>query len=234
MSINLKGIFLYWSMGLGDIKNIVANTIAGTILALLFLFAFTWIIFDFQSSANSLKDTWSIVSSLFGGLTTLAASYVALLIYSGWKNIEKFKAIQDLHQEAVTALLISSKSLNKISGYFAIIEAEKEKGVLTEEKKEELSISFNQVVKEVVIETQDITFNACVKIAMAYTRPLNNDADLKFMFDTLNDVKNFVQKIAHEKGVGDKNYKYVLDYINRFNLSIDLEMHKRNIDKTLS
>lgn len=221
-------------MELKNIKDSVTKTIAITFIILLFLFAFTWIIFDFQGSDDSLKDTWSIVSSLFSGLTTLAASYVALLIYGGWKNVEKFKAIQDLHQEAVTALLISSKSLNRISGYFAIIEAEKEKGVLTEEKKEELSISLNQVVKEVVIETQDVTFNACVKIAMAYTRPLNNDADLKFMFDTLNDVKNFVQKIAHEKGVDDKNYKYVLDYINRFNLSIDLEMHKRNIDKTLS
>lgn len=214
------------------IKNIVANTIAGTILALLFLLTFTWIIFDFQDSASSLKDTWSIVSSLFSGLTTLVASYVALLIYGGWKNVEKFKAIQDLHQEAVTALLISSKSLNRISGHVAINEAEKGKGALTEEEKEELLICFSKAVKEVVIETQDVTFNACVKIAMAYTRPLNNDADLKFMFDTLNDVKNFVQKIAHEKGISDKNYEYVLGYINELNLRIDTEMHKRNIDKT--
>lgn len=58
---------------------------------------------------------------------------------------------------------------------------------------------------------------------MAYTRPLNNDADLKFMFDTLNDVKNFVQKIAHEKGISDKNYKYVLGYINELNLRIESE-----------
>ena len=69
-----------------DIKNIVANTIAGTILTLLFLFAFTWIIFDFQGSANSLKDTWSIVSSLFGGIATLVAAYIAALLFNDWRD----------------------------------------------------------------------------------------------------------------------------------------------------
>lgn len=72
-------------MELRDVKNIVANTIAITCVGLLFLFAFTWIIFNFQGSATSLKDTWSIVSSLFGGIATLAAAYIASILFNDWR-----------------------------------------------------------------------------------------------------------------------------------------------------
>lgn len=66
------------------IKNIILNILASIFITTLFLFVFTWIIFDFQGSSNSLKDTWSIVSSLFGGIATLAAAYIALLLFNDW------------------------------------------------------------------------------------------------------------------------------------------------------
>ncbi|WP_336930326.1 hypothetical protein [Acinetobacter tandoii] len=69
-----------------SIKNKVSNTFAICFLLLLFLLTFTWIIFDFNGSTESLKDSWSIVSSLFGGITTLAAAYVATLLYTDWKD----------------------------------------------------------------------------------------------------------------------------------------------------
>ena len=69
-----------------SIKNKILNCFAIAFVSTLFIFAFTWIIFDFQNSANALKDTWSIVSSLFGGIATLIAAYIASLYFNDWKE----------------------------------------------------------------------------------------------------------------------------------------------------
>lgn len=73
------------------IKDKILNCFAIAFISLLFLFAFTWIIFDFQSSANSLKDTWTIVSSLFGGIATLTAAYIASLLFNDWRVEKQFE-----------------------------------------------------------------------------------------------------------------------------------------------
>lgn len=70
---------------MNNVKSSIAKTLAIVFILVLFLFAFTWIIFDFQKSNTSLKDTWSIVSSLFGGIATLAAAYIASLLFVDWK-----------------------------------------------------------------------------------------------------------------------------------------------------
>lgn len=71
---------------MNNIRNITANIISLSLIGLLFLFSFVWIIFDFHDSPNSLKDSWSIVASLFGGIATLLAAYIAAFIYSDWKE----------------------------------------------------------------------------------------------------------------------------------------------------
>jgi len=71
---------------LSDIKDSIAKTLAITFIITLFLFAFTWIIFNFQNSSDALKDTWGIVSSLFGGISTLIAAYIAYTLYVDWRT----------------------------------------------------------------------------------------------------------------------------------------------------
>jgi len=66
------------------INNLIGNIIAISFVSLIFVFALTWIIFDFNGSSSALKDTWSIVGSIFGGVTTLAAAYVAYSLYDDW------------------------------------------------------------------------------------------------------------------------------------------------------
>ena len=66
------------------INNLIGNIIAISFVSLLFVFALTWIIFDFNDSSSALKDTWSIVGSIFGGVTTLAAAYIAYSLYDDW------------------------------------------------------------------------------------------------------------------------------------------------------
>ncbi|WP_151789815.1 hypothetical protein [Acinetobacter nosocomialis] len=65
-------------------KDLIGNVVAVSFVSLLFIFALTWIIFDFNGSSSSLKDTWSIVGSVFGGITTLAAAYIAYSLYDDW------------------------------------------------------------------------------------------------------------------------------------------------------
>lgn len=68
------------------INNLIGNIAAISFVSLLFVFALTWIIFDFNGSSSSLKDTWSIVGSIFGGITTLAAAYIASRLFNDWKE----------------------------------------------------------------------------------------------------------------------------------------------------
>lgn len=96
-----------------NINNIVANTLAIAFVVTLFLFAFTWIIFDFQGSAISLKDTWTIVASLLSALATLIASYIAYLIYSQWRlQAEYSSKIQDLKELVNNLHEIKNEILN--------------------------------------------------------------------------------------------------------------------------
>lgn len=67
-------------------NELIYSVIAISFLVLIFIFAFTWIVFDFSNSPNSLKDTWSIIGSIFGGVATIATAVIAKIIYDGWKN----------------------------------------------------------------------------------------------------------------------------------------------------
>jgi len=86
------------------IKNIVSNTLACCFLLLLFLLAFTWILFDFNGSSESLKDSLSIVSSTFGGITTLAAAYIAYGLYDDWRTPHNFN-IETEHRKEILKVI---------------------------------------------------------------------------------------------------------------------------------
>lgn len=68
----------------------IKKLLATVFVALIFLLALTWIIFDFQKSSSSLKDSWVIVGSLFGGFATLTAAYVATKLVMNWKEQTKY------------------------------------------------------------------------------------------------------------------------------------------------
>lgn len=68
-----------------DIKSKILKSLALCFIGLLFTFAFTWIVFDFQKSSDGLKDTWAIVASIFSGFCTLVAAYIASLLFNDWR-----------------------------------------------------------------------------------------------------------------------------------------------------
>jgi len=104
------------------INNLIGNIIAISFVSLLFTFAFTWIIFDFSGSSSSLKDTWSIVSSIFGGVTTLVAAYIAYCLYDDWRKPHNL-SIETEHKKEILKIIrkispIESKYNQLISNHF--------------------------------------------------------------------------------------------------------------------
>ncbi|MHC3135226.1 hypothetical protein ACWPO0_05010 [Acinetobacter nosocomialis] len=103
-------------------NNLVENIAAISFVSLLFVFALTWIIFDFNGSSSSLKDSWSIVGSVFGGITTLAAAYVAYYLYDDWKNPHNL-SIETEHKKEILKVIrkiipIENKYYPLISNHF--------------------------------------------------------------------------------------------------------------------
>ncbi|MGQ1242854.1 hypothetical protein ACT4VI_05255 [Acinetobacter baumannii] len=103
-------------------NNLVENIAAISFVSLLFVFALTWIIFDFNGSSSSLKDSLSIVGSVFGGITTLAAAYVAYYLYDDWKNPHNL-SIETEHKKEILKVIrkiipIENKYYSLISNHF--------------------------------------------------------------------------------------------------------------------
>lgn len=64
----------------------ILNLIVILFIGFVFLIALIWIIFDFQKSTNSLKESLSIAGSFFGGLATLMTAYIAVMIFNAWRT----------------------------------------------------------------------------------------------------------------------------------------------------
>ncbi|HAV6161616.1 TPA: hypothetical protein JI309_10500, partial [Acinetobacter baumannii] len=86
------------------IKNLIENVIAISFVSLLFVFALTWVIFNFNDSSSALKDTWSIVGSIFGGITTLAAAYIAYYLYDDWRKPHNINIETDYKKEILKVI----------------------------------------------------------------------------------------------------------------------------------
>ncbi|MFH4064643.1 hypothetical protein WAI74_11125 [Acinetobacter baumannii] len=104
------------------INNLIGNIIAIYFVSLIFVFALTWIIFDFNGSSSALKDTWSIVGSIFGGVTTLAAAYVAYSLYDDWIKPHNL-SIETEHKKEILKVIrkiipIENKYYSLISNHF--------------------------------------------------------------------------------------------------------------------
>lgn len=212
-----------------NISETIENTIFTTIALIVFLIATSVICLSLNGNATPIKDGVSLIGDYVGGITTLSAAYIAYIIYSGWRAVEEFKTIQLLHDESVDVLKECMKELNRIKGKLTIIQVEKLMGGLTDE------VEYNKFIDDlritttsVLIQVQELTFSMCVKIAMAYTSPLNKDPDLQYMFKTLNEIKAFIDEIINGGVVDDEIYQRVLKYIEKLALKLDDKASKKN------
>lgn len=210
---------------MSEIKGIVANTIAITFASLLFLFAFTWIIFDFNGSSTSLKDTLGIVGSVFGGISTLAAAYIGSKLFNNWRDQENFNRAKDIHDEAVIVIIESAKLLSSLRTELTIIETTYKNKLITAQEDQKLGSQLSSRTKDVVIGLQSITHDISVKILMDYSESINSDdSKLKFVFNVVLDLNDFAKKLAHDRGVNENNINYVVSFIDNINIKLDSYM----------
>ncbi|HCJ6238931.1 TPA: hypothetical protein NU561_001871, partial [Acinetobacter baumannii] len=67
------------------------------------------------------------------------------------------------------------------------------------------------------------------KIALDYSKIIrNNDEELNFVFNTLMNIKEFVQHIARDRGINANNILRVQNFINDLNQKIDKKLQDRN------
>lgn len=68
------------------VKEIIVNILSIIFTVMLFVMAFTFIIFHYSDSTTALKDAWSTLGSFFGGIATLTTAYVASLLFNDWRD----------------------------------------------------------------------------------------------------------------------------------------------------
>lgn len=114
-----------------NIDKLTSNIIIITLLLLIFFMSFTWIIFDFEKSPSALKDTWSIVSSIFGGITTLIAAYIASKLFNKWQDQHNKNIDAEFCMKTYDFIDFAILELVSISGflsdYFILNDEEKHK-----------------------------------------------------------------------------------------------------------
>jgi len=156
-----------------EIQNKIINVIAITVAVGFFCFASSWILFEFKGSSNSLKDTWSIVSSFFSGGAALIAAYIASLLFHDWKEqhnksilSHEAKIIFRKISESYLLLATYNKSLDQMLGNsvtFSIGNIDKSMGPL---------VSFNQ---EIIVD-------------LKYFENLSSESKLNSLIKTYNNL----------------------------------------------
>lgn len=158
-----------------------------------------------------IKDIFSIGATLFAAL-------IAISLFNDWKVQETFNRTQRLHDEGVDIILKTTKKLNNLKAQIQINKLLFTEGKLSEEQIKKLEIEFNDQVKETIIYVQDLTHDIGVKIALDYSKIIrNNDEELNFVFNTLINIKEFVQHIARDRGINANNILRVQNFINDLN-----------------
>ncbi|QDJ92665.1 hypothetical protein [Acinetobacter haemolyticus] len=128
--------------------NLIGNIIAISFLSLLFVFALTWIIFHFNDSSSALKDTWSIIGSIFGGVTTLAAAYIAYILYEDWRKPHNL-TIETEHKKEILRVIrkiipLEDKYYRLISNHF-LYQSQPERTMPIELNQNELTELINNI-----------------------------------------------------------------------------------------
>ncbi|EHU1490315.1 hypothetical protein A1Z75_RS08470 [Acinetobacter baumannii] len=78
-------------------KNVIVFSIVVVcIITFLLIFSLFWILFFSWGDVSSAKDSLSIVSGIFGGVTTLSAAVIAAYLFNDWKDQKKYEIVSTL------------------------------------------------------------------------------------------------------------------------------------------
>lgn len=195
-----------------DLKSLVSNIIAICFLVLLFLLAFTWIIFEFGNSSSSLKDSLSIVSSLFGGITTLAAAYIGSKLFNHWRDTESFIRTQSLYDSCIETAYNATNSMEEILNLL----------------NKNLNNQQNYKISKIISDTISLTFELISRVGMDYNESINNDKKLQNIFEVILMINKEFRE--YKENLSKLNYNDIDSFSNRINSRLD-EISELNLSQ---
>ncbi|WP_180007734.1 hypothetical protein [Acinetobacter sp. YH16057] len=201
-----------------NIKDSITKTITIIFISMLFLFAFTWIIFDFQGSSNSLKDTWAIVSSLFGGIATLAAAYIASLLFNDWKDEYNHRLESSILMEYINKLDIIDEAANHLQATLTF-SSESEMDSLDDQVKDVHPYVLTSEIKKQKDDFNSHNFNSwTVSNKYQLLNDLNYTESLismiAFMNEAFESAENIESLIDKDNQINSIKAEKVQSYIN--------------------
>lgn len=85
-----------------NISKMASTVILATTLATIFLFVI--IFYLYGGGSDALKDALSMTASFFGGITTLAAAYIAYYLYDDWRKPHNL-SIETEHKKEILKII---------------------------------------------------------------------------------------------------------------------------------
>lgn len=90
---------------------------------ILFGFIYSLMVKDINNLAETVKESFSLTASFFGGIATLAAAYIATILFNDWKDQEKYKLHLKFIESISSDCIVLISELRKIAYPTAKIKA---------------------------------------------------------------------------------------------------------------
>jgi hypothetical protein len=88
-------------------KDFVQTIILICVFITIILFGFIYYLLSEYPSSSIIKDSLSLIAGFFGGISTLAAAYVATFLFNDWRDEKNY----DLENSLLTNILIDLKPI---------------------------------------------------------------------------------------------------------------------------
>lgn len=197
---------------------IIFSILVATIISIILAFSIFGILYFHWGDTEAVKNSLSIVSSLFGGFTTLGAAIIAAYLFNDWKdeynhNLESSILIEyieklDIIEEAANKLLVTLK-----------FSSESEMNSLDEQVKDSHPYVLTSEIKKQKDEFNSHRFNSwTVSNKYQLLNDLNYSENLismiAFMNEAFDSAENIESIVDKDNQINSIKAEKVQSYIN--------------------
>ncbi len=190
-----------------NLTTLAFNIIVVLILALVFFLMLSLIVFQFYNF--DLGDAWAFSGSIFSGMTTLAAAFIASNVYNQWLDQKKLEALSANAKEKISEIPDLSVELLRFSS--AVQDLVLKKNIYKDTQNPMLQIHITEFSAK-IYEYKFIGIAMNFDMSFREIKDLMLLSDLKLYEALSKNMKSYVELIFNEK---------VLDIYNIPNNNID-------------
>ena len=180
---------------MSDIKNDVKKAIYFVFAIILILIVLTTLVFGCSGDLTPIKSALSLMGNYVGGITTLAAAYIASLLFNDWRGVHKAQHISLTCEKLKDSILnLNSKifDLEIILDSTDFLRDGLHIAFVTNDKKDEIrnlipsiKSSCKQITHDIrhleseILSLKYISMDAFIKINLLYS-DLNKTVDINY------------------------------------------------------